>query len=589
MKEMNRPAVVLPLQIVVLLDAEETPPLAEILAQIPHERSDRTLVRYSDCGGPAIQRRGSQKTPIDWQGAAHAVAAMAEKVRGLRAAGSPSFVTYVSGCAPIPLFVFLGYALSAWAGPETLLNRRKDGAWDVVPLQPMRRLPRTKFFDVIHGLDSKQPSEASGRVAIFVSTIPASRGPREAGRMLAEEMGESVAGFVEISCQEQGIVEQRNGAIVAQELTTLLSQAHAAYPYARGSIVQIAGPVTLAYMVGRAMNPSIHPDVLLTNYRDREYEPAIRLPLEPRTAATRRAGTQATDKKCRNRMSDAIREISKTLVADDFAPFRNKEEARTLIERLRSLRITRKDESDAFRLSVLSHLLSFGDGLIRALQTLAPATQARVAELLLVHEVHHFDQNLQSTDYMEVGRAGVALEEVDFWADVFSLSVVVRRALREKGTSGDTMPSILHTYIDALIDGIGAFDRSEQGERIDRLAERRLRRYLIWHLQRARAATVRSMADMETLFAKRLIVEIAPIDGYLDRRGDKFVRRASRDAELFIVNDGQLTRLQKQPGLEPSQLVDAVRTFDANALRRAMEFVVGKAFASIAPWAARRI
>src|ERR1051326_4588667 len=188
MKEMNRPAVVLPLQIVVLLDAEESPPPAEILAQIPHERSDRTLVRYSDCGGPAIQRRGSQKTPIDWQGAAHAVAAMAEKVRGLRAAGSPSFVTYVSGCAPIPLFVFLGYALSAWAGPETLLNRRKDGAWDVVPLQPMRRLPRTKFFDVIHGLDSKQPSEASGRVAIFVSTIPASRGPREAGRMLAEEM-----------------------------------------------------------------------------------------------------------------------------------------------------------------------------------------------------------------------------------------------------------------------------------------------------------------------------------------------------------------------------------------------------------------
>jgi hypothetical protein len=36
-----------------------------------------------------------------------------------------------------------------------------------------------------------------------------------------------------------------------------------------------------------------------------------------------------------------------------------------------------------------------------------------------------------------------------------------------------------------------AFDRAEHGSRIGRLAERRLRRYLIWHLQLARARTIR--------------------------------------------------------------------------------------------------
>ena len=55
------------------------------------------------------------------------------------------------------------------------------------------------------------------------------------------------------------------------------------------------------------------------------------------------------------------------------------------------------------------------------------------------------------------------------------------------------------------------------------LADRRLRRYLTWHLQRVRGETLTSAADFPVLLAPAVIVELAPISARLDRRFDRQV------------------------------------------------------------------
>jgi hypothetical protein len=84
-----------------------------------------------------------------------------------------------------------------------------------------------------------------------------------------------------------------------------------------------------------------------------------------------------------------------------------------------------------------------------------------------------------------------------------------------------------------------AFDRSEQGDQIVRLAERRLRRYLIWHLQLCRARTITTRDDIDVLLGDRVIVEVAPLRGYRDSRYDKVAsagtegsQHAERSADL---------------------------------------------------------
>ena len=81
------------------------------------------------------------------------------------------------------------------------------------------------------------------------------------------------------------------------------------------------------------------------------------------------------------------------------------------------------------------------------------------------------------------------LEAVDFAADVFALRVATSIALRRLRPSSS--PAALRdeavAWFDAVLYGIQAFDRWQHGTPITDLADRRLRRYLTWHLQRVRA------------------------------------------------------------------------------------------------------
>jgi hypothetical protein len=205
----------------------------------------------------------------------------------------------------------------------------------------------------------------------------------------------------------------------------------------------------------------------------------------------------------------------------------------------------------------------------------------------LLHELYHDDQDLRSSNYEEVGRAGVVLEEVDFWADAFALETLIAWDLRQGGPRArQDAAKIAAGWIDTALFGIQGFDRFAHGDRIERLYERRLRRYLIWLLQHQRAATVRGRDDVHQLFEDRLFVELAPLDGTLDARGDKLVKQGHADrTEIFAVVRGRLVRQGPRPGLKPADLVEHIREFDWDPIRKIMRDLVDDHRSVLAVWA----
>jgi len=581
-----------PTQILVLLDAESMPVLEEITACLPHEREERVILRYSEAGGPAVTRHGDEATPVDWNGVAASIAALSKRAREVCSKARTSVQVFIAGRAPLSAFVQLGYELSAWSEPQTLLNRRKDGTWDVLALQssePTAEIAR--FFDGRAGIPLPAVAEATGRVVVFASTIGMPEAPKVALRETIRSSGDDVAGFVELRTSDNSILDDGTAPIAAQEIAEAMSQIPGSYPYHSGLAVAVGGPATLAFLLGRGINANIHSSVAVAEYCAPGYEIVFELPWrsripvlssDPEDVAARGAALQ--------RVMTAVEDLQSTLVPGDFAGLLPPRHAEVVIERLKSLTFAEPAGADAFRLSILLNQVAIGSGLVEVLRALPEEEQSRIAHLLLVHEIRHFDQNIQSTNYMEIGRAGVALEEADFWADVFSLSVIARWHHRTVSQSQDaSFRNLLVTYVNSLLLGLAAFDRAEQGSRITRLAERRLRRYLIWQLQRSRAATVKSVEDMDSMFSSRLIAELAPLRGSLDSRWDKMADGPLPQTELVVVFGGDVKRFHRQPGFEPASLVDAVRRFADDELRAAMDFVVSDWHECLTPWAATKL
>ncbi|HND34009.1 MAG TPA: hypothetical protein PLA94_28610, partial [Myxococcota bacterium] len=170
---------------------------------------------------------------------------------------------------------------------------------------------------------------------------------------------------------------------------------------------------------------------------------------------------------------------------------------------------------------------------------------------------------------------------------------VTRWELRVGGTlARRDVRAILGKNLWAHLLGLSAFDRMEQGPLLTRLPVRRLRRYLIWGLQAARAETVHEPAAVSDLLGERLFVELAPLPGRLDGRGEKLVEegggereRLLRDTQLFLTLGGRLLRLSRMPqNFAPLQLVEMVRRQDLRGLLGAQAHVVDQDLGLLAPW-----
>lgn len=118
---------------------------------------------------------------------------------------------------------------------------------------------------------------------------------------------------------------------------------------------------------------------------------------------------------------------------------------------------------------------------------------------------------------------------------------------------------------------------------------RRLRRYLIWHLQLARAKTILTVGDVLRLVEDRVIAELAPLEGRLDdERGDKLVLQTRPLTELVVVVRTRLARIQRSMSFDPARLVEAVRSFDRKTVHEMMCTVRDLHADLLLPWRRRQ-
>lgn len=573
-----------PIQFVLILDVDDQISDDEVLHLLPKERYGIETFRLSDFDSPHASRRGIERSPFDWDGLCLAIYRMISHVRTTSGNSTKPCEFYIVGRAPLPLFVHLGKEISAWKDSITFLNRRKDGSWDVLGFKTQPSGNSQKFFTQINGLKA---SRATGRVAVFASTLGQCI-QHDLVRDFIRGQGDELAGVLEVRTEQFKFLDQQNFGTAGSELTQLFSQLVGTYPDMSGIALFVAGPAPLAYLIGRALNPHMISDLWIPNFEAGQYHQAVSLPLSGMTKPLMSDSNE--DKEARDRIFSVIKEeikkISETLDDADFPEFMSREKKVSFKKKLNSLRIPDYPEGEDFTLQVLQGKMTIGHGLLEALRPFEESEIRVIGGLLLLHEIYHFDQNIQSTNYLGIGRAGTALEEIDFWADIVAINTQAWRILRlSKPSAKENPQNCIVTQIEGAIKGIQAFDRMEQGNRIHQLAERRLRRYLIWHLQLARAKTVRDSNQIQELLSKRLIVELAPMKGFLNNRNDKIVKEPLDNTELFVVLDGQLLRFSARPGFIPKELVEAVRVFDWSETERAMNFIVGENHSLLVPWA----
>lgn len=371
-----------------------------------------------------------------------------------------------------------------------------------------------------------------------------------------------------------------------------MSSLATAYPNAlgRGAALFIAGPASLAFIAGRSVNPNIIRETWVPNFTSGEYQEAVALPMPGTTSRPLDVSPEA--KVQRDAIWDVVRKaleaVQYGLKADHLCnatPLILDPEK--FVQGLRELRFPNEPSNEAFALRVLERQLNIGEPLLDAFRRIGPEAVVAVAQHLIIHELVHDFQNLTHANFRNVGRAAVALEEVDFWADVCAVDALARMRADIVDTTRP-LHDVVAGEIDHVLQGIETFDRAEQGDRIARLSERRLRRYLIWDLQRARAATLRSDENVSALLKTRVIAELAPLAGHLDQRYEKVVDKPLNDAEFVVVCDRRLMRFQKSANLDPASLVEHVCAFQRGPILEFMKRVVTEAANVLAPWAILR-
>jgi hypothetical protein len=564
----------------VVLDLDDTLDPIALAGFLPAGRPQLPPLLASAFGAPRVVRQGSGKSPVDWDGVAAAIVRLVTVAR--QGAEGREVEYFIAGRAPLPAFAQLGFEFSAFTYPPTLLNRRKDGTPDAISLAASGDAAQPPFFANAVGLPAC-PSEATGRVAIFVSTV-GDPVPKAEIRRFVQSRSEELAGVVELVTAGPGLLTRDNAPSAALEIAACISRIPGCFPHCSGLALFVAGPAHLAFMAGRAVNPHMVRDLWIPDFDAAMYNPAITLPWRARAPMVDDSEVAiAARQVILNEMRSGIDELKQSLSAEALRPVLSEPEANALVTRLKALKPSEVPQGLAFDLRILEDRVSFGHGLLEALRGEATDVIRRAAGLFLVHEVYHVEQGLVSTNFAGIGRAGVALEEVDYWADAVAISALAKNAVAR-----GAQPSIaVVEHVAAAIRCMQAFDRAEHGARIERLAERRLRRYLIWHLQLARARTIRASEEIDELFADRIVVELAPLEGSLDARDDKIVQGVSSDCSMVVVVRRKLSRHHPNPNLAPPLLVEAVRCFDWKVLGDAMDHVVNERPELFVPWRLR--
>lgn len=582
-----------PVQFVLLLDVDQQVNAEAVMQHVPHERDERHVLRLSDFSSSL--QPGRARKDLDWAALTSCLSAMVDRIRSLWP-NDRRVDVYVAGHAPLSLFFALGTQLDTRSARVMAIQQRRleQGVWDVLELVPAAGPPVLEIGGV------GQVSEGTGDVAIVMSTLSTEL-PKDAIRSAVKDHGGDVVGIASLA-GDNVVLDVNNIGSTVRQIGELLIAVTTDYPHRTGATVFLAGPAFLALAAGLVLNPNQYLDdemsLTLTDFGAGKYTPVMSLPLtvSRREATPPDADSLAAQDKAFGYIAMGIRELQRTLREEDvFMPVgfvghpvgteRVRKNTWHLLEQLGVPESPHPTEP--FVVNPLTRSLTIGRPLLHPIVDLAPEALERIGQLFALHELLHVDQDVQSHNYQGIGRSGVALEEIDFWADAFAIGNAALHHIRRNGpAAAERSAEIVTHYIDAHLAAMRAFDVMEQGTTsLLVMPERRLRRYLIWHLQRARAVAVKEPAHIEALMDARVVVELAPLRGRLDHRHDKIAESALQSTTLTLVVGGLGRRLPELPNnFAPSALVDAVRHFDEARIEQLMGYVVNTARDILVPW-----
>ncbi|WP_428264872.1 CHAT domain-containing protein [Haliangium sp.] len=281
-----------PCLLILDLSVENTITERSLLPLLPDTAAEPLVYRVSDYGAERA-RRGNATDERTWRAWTQAVDAMLAAMWDDLDDDAELAHYYVAGRAGLPICAYLGLKLGKQAR-ITALNARPDGEWDFTPFQRPRSTAaasattgqasrESRFFTVVKGLRRDDPVQVNGKVAVFVST------QRELVRDDIADFAHArdipLAGIVEIraapdpdAAQSRQWMDGSDGPRVAAELEQHLTTVAECYPHHEGLMVFIAGPLSLAVMVGRALNPHIFVPIYLPNYAGHGYASAVEVP-----------------------------------------------------------------------------------------------------------------------------------------------------------------------------------------------------------------------------------------------------------------------------------------------------------------------
>lgn len=250
--------------VVLILDLADENPVADsmVLDHVPAGDSAPTILRATDFGAKRT-RRG---TPIDWPGTIRAIDQMVVAARGHESASTPCRY-WVAGRAGLPAFVHLGYRLSVKAR-VTLVNPRDSGAIDVLALDGDAPPDATYFRRSPWPI---KPVATRGRAPLIVSCAIHSGleiSAHDVEQTLSSD-GDAILAAVE--AQATTALDATTVLVAIRELRQATSELRTWYPRCDALAVVVAGPVTLAFIVGRMINPHYFPDLRVLQHRHNQY------------------------------------------------------------------------------------------------------------------------------------------------------------------------------------------------------------------------------------------------------------------------------------------------------------------------------
>lgn len=590
------------LQVLVVVDVYKGVSEEALKNLLPPIRVGLKVLKLREFGAPELEKPPRTK-PVDWYSLGVAIEKLAVRVHQLQDDARPhSMELYIGGRAPLAVFVHLGSLFTKSVQKVTVFNTPHESSdlWEPFPMDGApTSIPTPNIFDKMTGFP-EDPSPTTGRVGLVIDSGRRSKSESEPTHVYEKfltDHEQPVGTIAQMRSYDDQftITEKLMPAIVRQMAQRMATLPHL-FPKRAGLALYIGGPTQLAFAVGRSINANVLVgDVWLTEYirsKD-EYEKVYALPFVHRTEMQIPQTDDAVLARLKvlQNITDALAELQMQ-IEPELVPLGilNKADVEKFVRRLKKLKISR-DEMDEqpFEMRAVEGTCRIGEGILHALVTSTPQQQKDFAKLLLLHEVVHDWQVLRNTNHPNIGQAGFVLEHVDYLADVFAVRLLVNIDVHRGGLNvRENLRTRVQHWLDMVLHGIAAFDQAEQGaDRMERLAERRLRRYLLWHVQKARALTIETPDQFTQLMESALTVEMAPLSGWIDvTRWEKMVQDCVPKTELVIAIDGKLIREGVRAGFDPQELLEAIWTYSHKRAHAQVYAVVNQNRPALMPWTA---